>query len=52
MPSLEKRTEPVHDTIMTEQSPSSLDTALDAKNIQNICNTNQVSLDKGKMLAQ
>lgn len=52
MPSLEKRTEPIQDTIMTEQSPSSLDTALDEKNIQNICNTNQVSLDKGKMLTQ
>ncbi|XP_070789625.1 protein CFAP20DC [Pituophis catenifer annectens] len=50
MPSLEKRTEPIQDTIMTEQSPSSLDTALDEKNIQNICNTNQVSLDKDEWI--
>ncbi|XP_032094880.1 uncharacterized protein C3orf67 homolog isoform X2 [Thamnophis elegans] len=50
MPSLEKRTEPVHDTIMTEQSPSSLNMALDAKNMQNICNTNQVSLDKDEWI--
>ncbi|XP_058023786.1 protein CFAP20DC [Ahaetulla prasina] len=50
MPSLEKRTEPVRDTIMTEQSPSSIDTALDEKNIQNICNTNQVSLDKDEWI--
>ncbi|KAL7986223.1 hypothetical protein Chor_011389 [Crotalus horridus] len=46
MPTLEKRAEPVQDTVVTEQSPSSFDMALDKKNIENICNTNQVSLDK------
>ncbi|KAG8127940.1 hypothetical protein E2320_014825, partial [Naja naja] len=50
MPSLEKRTEPIQDTVMTEQSPLSLDTALNEKNIQNIRNTNQVSLDKDEWI--
>ncbi|XP_026538638.1 uncharacterized protein C3orf67 homolog [Notechis scutatus] len=50
MPSLEKRTEPVQDTVMTKQSPLSLDMALNEKNMQNICNTNQDSLDKDEWI--
>ncbi|XP_039182647.1 protein CFAP20DC isoform X2 [Crotalus tigris] len=50
MPTLEKRAEPVQDTVVTEQSPSSFDMALDKKNIENICNTNQVSLDKDEWI--
>ncbi|KAM6467838.1 protein CFAP20DC isoform 2-T5 [Liasis olivaceus] len=50
MPSLEKRTEPVQDTVKAEQSPSPLDMALDQENIENICNTNQVSLDKDEWI--
>ncbi|XP_063147578.1 protein CFAP20DC [Candoia aspera] len=50
MPSLEKRTEPVQDTVKSEQSLSPLDTALDQENIEDICDTNQVSPDKDEWI--